>query len=78
MADGLLELYEEVVKVPRVVEDGGRLRVEEAEVRVRRAALRTSPQWMRDWAERQRAYVEHQLKEWAHRLDLVLPPWLRG
>ncbi|MEM1598835.1 MAG: phosphoribosylglycinamide formyltransferase [Pyrobaculum sp.] len=78
VADGLLELYEEVVKVPRVVEDGGRLRVEEAEVRVRRAALRTSPQWMRDWAERQRAYVEHQLKEWAHRLDLVLPPWLRG
>jgi phosphoribosylglycinamide formyltransferase-1 len=79
VADGLLELYEESVKVPVVVEEGGRLRVEEAEQRVKRAVLRVWDGWLREWHERQRIYVEHQLREWGGKaLDLVLPPWLRG
>jgi len=82
VADGRLELVEEVVKVPRVYEEGGRLRVEEVEARAVRAVLKVDEAWERQWAERQRAYVEYQLKEWESRLGdrfaLVLPPWLRG
>lgn len=79
VADGLLELWEERVKAPRVVEEGGRIRVEEVEAAVKRAVLRIDEAWRKAWDERQRAYVELQLKEWADRpLHLILPPWLRG
>ncbi|MGC8583628.1 MAG: phosphoribosylglycinamide formyltransferase [Thermoproteus sp.] len=79
VADGLLEITEETVKAPRVTEEGGRLRLAEVEVVVKRAVLRIDDAWRRSWEERQRAYVEFQLKEWADKpLDLILPPWLRG
>lgn len=79
VADGLLELREERVKAPRVVEEGGKIKVEEVEIVVKRALLRVDETWMRAWEERQRIYVEYQLKEWATKpLHLILPPWLRG
>ncbi|MEM0276051.1 formyltransferase family protein [Pyrobaculum sp.] len=79
VADGLLEFREERVKAPRVVEEGGKIKVEEVEIVVKRALLRVDEAWRRAWEERQRIYVEYQLKEWATKpLHLILPPWLRG
>nr|WP_262373984.1 formyltransferase family protein [Pyrobaculum arsenaticum] len=79
VADGLLELREERVKAPRVVEEGGKIKVEEVEIVVKRALLTVDEAWRRAWEERQRIYVEYQLKEWATKpLHLILPPWLRG
>lgn len=65
VADGLLEVSVERVRVPRVAEEGGRIKYVEEELEVTRAVLRVSDSWLRDWRERQRAYVEHQLREWA-------------
>ncbi len=79
VADGLLEVREEIVRAPKVLEEGGRLKAVEEEVVVKRAVLKIDEAWRRAWEERQRAYVEHQLKEWAGKpLHLILPPWLRG
>ncbi|MFN7105543.1 MAG: phosphoribosylglycinamide formyltransferase [Pyrobaculum sp.] len=74
VADGLLELGEEVVKVPKVVEEGGRLRLVEEEAVVKRAVLRIDDAWRREWEERQKVFIQRQLEEWRDRL----PPWLRG
>ncbi len=79
VADGLLEIYEERVMAPKVVEKDGRILTAEEEAVVRRAVLRVDEAWRKSWEERQRAYVEFQLKEWADKpLHLILPPWLRG
>ncbi len=79
VADGLLELRRELVKVPKVVEEGGRLKLVEVEEEVTTAALRVDGAWSRAWADRQRVYIEHQLREWSHKpLHLILPPWLFG
>jgi phosphoribosylglycinamide formyltransferase-1 len=64
VADGLVEVVEEAVKVPVVKEEGGRLRYAEEGAVVKRAVVRAGPGWFKDWAERQRAYVELQLEEW--------------
>ncbi|MDT7869973.1 MAG: phosphoribosylglycinamide formyltransferase [Thermoproteus sp.] len=64
VADGRLEIRTERVKAPKVVEEGGRARYVEEEVERRFAVLGIDEAWMRQWRERQRAYVELQLKEW--------------
>lgn len=64
VADGLLEVISERVKYPKVIEEGGRIKYEEEEVEVARAVLKTGEGWLREWRERQRVYVEHQLREW--------------
>lgn len=64
VADGLLEVRTERVKAPRVAEEGGRVRYVEEEVEVARAVLKAGEGWIRQWRERQRVYVEHQLREW--------------
>lgn len=79
VADGLVDLFEETVKALKVLEEGGRLKTVEEPVQVRRAVLKADRGWLERWNERQRTYVEFQLKEWAGKpLDLILPPWLRG
>lgn len=77
LADGLVEVEEAEVKAPKVVEGGGGLRYVEEPTIVRRAVVRAGPAWHRDWAERQRAYVELQLAEWRRAgrpLELILGP----
>ncbi|MEM0370647.1 MAG: formyltransferase family protein [Pyrobaculum sp.] len=74
VADGLLETWEERVKVPKVVEEGGRLKLIEESAVVKRAALKITPGWMRQWEERQRVFIERQLEEWRDK-PYVLPPW---
>jgi phosphoribosylglycinamide formyltransferase-1 len=64
VADGRLEVRTEKVKAPRVVEEGGRIRYVEEEVERTYAILNIDGAWMQQWRERQRAYVEFQLKEW--------------
>jgi len=64
VADGRLEVRTEKVKAPRVVEEGGRIRYIEEEVERTYAILNIDGAWMQQWRERQRAYVEFQLKEW--------------
>jgi phosphoribosylglycinamide formyltransferase-1 len=64
VADGRLEVRTEKVKAPRVAEEGGRIRYVEEEVERTYAILNIDGAWMQQWRERQRAYVEFQLKEW--------------
>jgi phosphoribosylglycinamide formyltransferase-1 len=64
VADGRLEVRTEKVKAPRVVEEGGRIRYIEEEVERTYAILNIDRAWAQQWRERQRAYVEFQLKEW--------------
>jgi phosphoribosylglycinamide formyltransferase-1 len=64
VADGKLEVRTEKVKAPRVVEEGGRIRYVEEEVERTYAILNIDGAWVQQWRERQRAYVEFQLKEW--------------
>jgi phosphoribosylglycinamide formyltransferase-1 len=64
VADGRLEVRTERVKAPRVVEEGGRIRYVEEEVERTYAILNIDRAWMQQWKERQRVYVEYQLKEW--------------
>jgi phosphoribosylglycinamide formyltransferase-1 len=64
VADGKLEVRTEKVKAPRVAEEGGRIRYVEEEVERTYAILNIDGAWMQQWKERQRAYVEFQLKEW--------------
>jgi phosphoribosylglycinamide formyltransferase-1 len=64
VAEGKLEVRTEKVKAPRVVEEGGRIRYVEEEVERTYAILNIDGAWVQQWRERQRAYVEFQLKEW--------------
>jgi len=64
IADGRLELRVEKVKAPRVVEEGGRIKYVEEEVERTYAVLKIDEAWVRQWRERQRTYIEFQLKEW--------------
>jgi phosphoribosylglycinamide formyltransferase-1 len=64
VADGKLEVRTERVKAPRVAEEGGRIRYVEEEVERTYAILNIDGAWVQQWRERQRAYVEFQLKEW--------------
>ena len=76
LADGRLELRAEKVKAPRVVEEGGRIKYIEEEVERTYATLKIDEAWMRQWRERQRIYVEFQLKEWGESgkpMDLICP-----
>lgn len=66
VADGLLDIYREVVKVPTVVEENNRVIYREEEREVWRARLRYTRQWLEEWGERQRAYIELQLREWSN------------
>jgi len=77
MADGLVRVVEEVAKVVKPIDDGGRIRFVDEEVVVTRAVVEAGPGWFRDWCERQRAYVELQEREWRSAgkpLDEVLGP----
>jgi phosphoribosylglycinamide formyltransferase-1 len=64
VADGRLEVRTEKVKAPRVAEEGGRIRYVEEEVERTYAILNIDGAWVQQWRERQRVYVEFQLKEW--------------
>lgn len=77
LADGLVEVVEEPVKIVRPVDDGGRIRFVEEEEVVTRAVVKADKSWFREWCSRQMVFFEYQAEEWARsgkRLEQLLGP----